>query len=347
MNSLPPEVQLDILKCVNFDQLVSVKQTNRYFNNFIDGYENELARLKFYKLNIIIDSNINQSNIYEIIPLESVISEFILNDQLKEKWQEAIAKSIPLYLQDYEERNLFAVELDKIYFDLKKKKIRHYILKLPNFPKNIKEMSIVRCWLERLFNCFFEYTDFKNLFNPEMINLLFDDDKSIPLQFLIQKPSLSVSSLSYRLDNTLKFVLNHLSISESLSIDFNENNISEQQIDILFNILTKEGNKLSQFCLKSYRCFEMSRLYELIFEHITTSKNCSKLVPVIMLEYISELNFEVNKEAENVEIKEFNGVKYTKYKITNKHDPNLKFSFCNAEFKGNTDFIFKIRIMKM
>nr|CAD2173315.1 unnamed protein product [Meloidogyne enterolobii] len=138
MNSLPPEVQLDILKCVNFDQLVSVRQTNRYFNNFIDGYENELARLKFYKLNIIIDSNINQSNIYEVIPLESVISEFILNDQLKEKWQEAIAKSIPLYLQDYEERNLFAVELDKIYFDLKKKKIRHYILKLPNFPKKHK-----------------------------------------------------------------------------------------------------------------------------------------------------------------------------------------------------------------
>nr|CAD2173316.1 unnamed protein product [Meloidogyne enterolobii] len=172
-----------------------------------------------------------------------------------------------------------------------------------------------------------------------MINLLFDDDKSIPLQFLIQKPSLSVSSLSYRLDNTLKFVLNHLSNSESLSIDFNENNILEQQIDILFNILTKEGNKLSQFCLKSYRCFEMSRLYELIFEHITTSKNCSKLVPVIMLEYISELNFEVNKEAENVEIKEFNGVKYTKYKITNKHDPNLKFSFCNAEFKGNKQIL--------
>ncbi|CAK5084124.1 unnamed protein product [Meloidogyne enterolobii] len=347
MNSLPPEVQLDVLKCVNFDQLVSVRQTNRYFNNFIDGYQNELARLKFNKLNISIDANINQSTIYEIIPLESVISKFVLNDQLKEKWQQAISKSIPLYLQDYEDRNPFAVKLDKIYFDLKKKKLRHYILKLPNFPKNIKEMSIVRCWLERLFNCFFEYTGFNNLFNPEMINLLFDNDKSIPLRFIIQKPSLNVGSLSYGLDNALKFVLNHLSISESLIIDFNENNILEQQMDILFNILTKEGNKWSQFCLKSYRCFEMSRLYGLIFEHIT-SKDCSKLVPVIMLEYISELNFEVNKETENVEIKQFNGVKYTKYQITNKHDPNLKFSFCNAEFKeGNTDFTFKIRIVKI
>uniref|UniRef100_A0A914KXG5 F-box domain-containing protein n=1 Tax=Meloidogyne incognita TaxID=6306 RepID=A0A914KXG5_MELIC len=264
MNSLPPEVQLDVLKCLNFDQLFFVKQTNRYFNNFIDEYENELARLKFNKLNIISDGDVTRDVDINTFELDS-FPKFILNDQLKEKWQAAIAKSMPLYLQDSEATNLFAVKLDKTYYDLKKKKLWRWILHLPNFPKNITEMIVVRWWLKRLFNCFFEYTDFKNLFNPEMINLLFENDKSIPQQFHIQKPSLNFDRYTYTLENALKFALNHLAISESLRIDFDDN-ILEQQIDILFNILMNESNKFPQFYLKGFKCFELSRLYDLIFE---------------------------------------------------------------------------------
>nr|CAD2154013.1 unnamed protein product [Meloidogyne enterolobii] len=110
-----------------------------------------------------------------------------------------------------------------------------------------------------------------------------------------------------------------------------------------------ESNKFPQFYLKGFKCFELSRLYDLIFEHITTSKDCSKVVPVIMLEYMSASNFEVNKKAENVEIKQFNGVKYIKYQIVNIHNPKVKFSFCNAEWIHilNSNFKFKIKIMKM
>uniref|UniRef100_A0A914LK86 F-box domain-containing protein n=1 Tax=Meloidogyne incognita TaxID=6306 RepID=A0A914LK86_MELIC len=345
MNSLPPEVQLDVLKCLNFDQLFSVKQTNCYFNKFIDKYEDKLPRLKFNKLNIISVGDIKRDVDVNTFELDS-FPKFILNDQLKEKWQEAIAKSVSLYLQDYGGGKLFAVELEKTYCDLKKKKLWRWILHLPNFSKNITEMIVVRWWLKRLFNCFFEYTDFKNLFNPEMIKLLFENDQSIPQQFHIQKPSLNFDRYTYTLENALKFALNHLAISESLRIDFDDN-ILEQQIDILFNILMNESNKFPQFYLKGFKCFEMSRLYDLIFEHLSTAEDCSKIVPVIMLEYISELNFELNEKAENVEIKEFNGVKYTKYHVTNEHNSNLKFSFCNAEFKGPTNFIFKLRIMKM
>ncbi|CAK5018700.1 unnamed protein product [Meloidogyne enterolobii] len=54
MNYLPPEVQLDIFKCLNFTQLLNVQQTNCYFKNFINEYEDELARKKCHKLLFVI-----------------------------------------------------------------------------------------------------------------------------------------------------------------------------------------------------------------------------------------------------------------------------------------------------
>ena len=51
-------------------------------------------------------------------------------------------------------------------------------------------MIIARCWLEKLFNCGYERVHFnKSVFNPKMINLLFDGDKTIPFRFYKQNLS--------------------------------------------------------------------------------------------------------------------------------------------------------------
>ncbi|CAK5068146.1 unnamed protein product [Meloidogyne enterolobii] len=229
---------------------------------------------------------------YKTIELEAGVFPFAINDNLIENWQTAINKSIPLFLHDFGSHKVFAINLYNKgfitksqttntnfissflenflnYFQYKKpnKKdnIRSYYLKLPNFPKNISEMITIRCWLEHLFNCGFEYADFnKIVFNPELINLLFDNDKTIPLQFNIQK--LSLNANNNIIENISKFIINHLTISESLKIAFDEYNISEKYIDILFNILINEGNKLFQVCINSFRSYSLSELYDRLFE---------------------------------------------------------------------------------
>jgi len=57
MFCLPTQAKLDVLKCLNFNQLTSFKQTNIYFYNLINENEEELCfRMKFNKLSIV---NIN------------------------------------------------------------------------------------------------------------------------------------------------------------------------------------------------------------------------------------------------------------------------------------------------
>ncbi|CAK5056761.1 unnamed protein product [Meloidogyne enterolobii] len=118
-------------------------------------------------------------------------------------------------------------------------------------------MIIVRCWLEQLFRCAFECCNFiRGLFNPEMINILFDNDKQIPLQFNIQKAN--IWAVNTTIENVLKFSLNHLLISEFLNIQMDQVDITEKYTNILLNILINGGNKFPQIYFKIFREINLS-----------------------------------------------------------------------------------------
>nr|CAD2123634.1 unnamed protein product [Meloidogyne enterolobii] len=109
MLSLPLEVQLHILKYLNFNELISVKQTNFYFYNLISKYERELARRKFFELSLI-DENKKIDFEYKCVEPQSGVFEFTLNDQISQKWQAAIDASIPVFLSESDIKPLVCIE---------------------------------------------------------------------------------------------------------------------------------------------------------------------------------------------------------------------------------------------
>nr|CAD2141098.1 unnamed protein product [Meloidogyne enterolobii] len=76
-----------------------------------------------------------------------------------------------------------------------------------------------------------------------MINLLFDNDKTTLKQFHVKRLYLLSSNSNNTIENTLNFGLIHFAIYDTLVNTF-QDDISEQNVDILFNIIKNEGNKL-------------------------------------------------------------------------------------------------------
>ncbi|CAK5087638.1 unnamed protein product [Meloidogyne enterolobii] len=190
-------------------------------------------------------------------------------------------------------------------------------------------MVIVRCWLEQLFNCAFESAVFQNIiFNPEMLNLLFDNE-----QFHVQKIAIGTSNIT--LGNFVNFGLNRFAISDIFALG--DPDISEQHTDILFNIIKNEGKKLPQTSLGIFNKF--SRLYNLVIEYITTSKDISKMVPSIGLVYESLENCKLPKKAKIIKT---NG-DFTKYEIVNIYNPKLKFLVWFDKLRT----VFYVNIKKM
>nr|CAD2192310.1 unnamed protein product [Meloidogyne enterolobii] len=228
--NLPNEVKLDILKFLSFNQLTSVQQTNYHFYCLIRQNERILACRGLYSVEILEEkSDENSDENYKVIDedfqiyiTKSGIFNIPLDNQPINKWQSAVDRQLPIYLSTCNippKRELFTFINKGLVKDYKKMSKYYYVLELPAYPKNIKEMKIVRCWLETLFLSTFELVDFREyFFNPEMIKILFDKEENIPLQFRARNGTLTYCN--HNIENVLKFKLDHLIITDDLEIEF-------------------------------------------------------------------------------------------------------------------------------
>nr|CAD2194420.1 unnamed protein product [Meloidogyne enterolobii] len=247
MFSLPIEAKLDVLKCLNFNQLSSIKLTNFYFFNLIKKYEEQLCfRMKFNKL--LIDGDLRKLESYRIIKPKPVL-EYTLDKRLKKEWQKILNSDISLF---YDPKDPLYVDDCFFYFErtfdnLLSNEPRYYILKLPQFPEDIEEMVIIRYCLEQIFNCVFESALFSEIvFNSQVFYLLFNYNTP---QLHIQKLTLFPNNES--LEELCKFVYYFLTISECLCINLNHVMMqSGSMIRFLLFILKNRGNKLPKILLK-------------------------------------------------------------------------------------------------
>nr|CAD2178336.1 unnamed protein product [Meloidogyne enterolobii] len=88
--------------------------------------------------------------------------------------------------------------------------------------------------------------------------------------------------------------------------------------------------------------------YDQIIEYIATSKECSKIVPVICFDFSNYKNLEICGRAKEVKIgQQLINFKYTKYQILNIHNPKMRFSILMEEKRSFQKFDVHIRIMNL
>uniref|UniRef100_A0A914LY16 F-box domain-containing protein n=1 Tax=Meloidogyne incognita TaxID=6306 RepID=A0A914LY16_MELIC len=328
--NLSIEAKLDVLKCLNFYQLLSIRQTKRHFNDLFIRYENELARFHCKKLFILDKKRFVEifvsweelDNDY-CLELEPNLDDFNfkLSDELKEKWEFLIGRQLCLNIL-----------LTDIYFVIKDNSMSQKVFfKISTSPKNIDDLLIIRYWMERLFSCVFEDAKlFKILFSHRFIKLLFFD-YSIPPQFKIKNAFLKY----YEPNFGMNFVLHNLAVCESFKVKFTcaeaEYEITdENELNPILNIILNEGKRFPNICVKYSKLDEW---HDIILKAIETTENPSNILSNIDFkihwDYYDMQPKKLSNRAKNIQrfTTKYKGEphKVLKYEITNIHNSKVKF----------------------
>nr|CAD2189362.1 unnamed protein product [Meloidogyne enterolobii] len=359
-NYLPTETKLDIFKFLSYKELFSIKQTNLYFRDFIDKYEGELAREKVYTIHF--DHTINQfkKDLHRSYKPKSKNYGFPLSEQLEENVNKlkyakgffpflkknGLENPIPMYLPYQNSRNIVS-RLSKRVSDI----TNHRQLQLETIIKSKEDLKIVYYYLNKVFNCCYEYGYIDEfVFNPELIELLFGDNV-ISKQLYIRTCYMAI--VENNIQNLISFALNHL-ISETLIINFLRDRADIKIYkDLLFKILIN-GDKFKDVYLRFAKFTEnldcainVPMFYDQIVEYIATSKDCSKMVSYILIEYSNHTSFELSERAEKVEIEQINDMKYAYHEISNIYNPSDRYSFFHVEREYGGFFYAIINIKKV
>nr|CAD2178750.1 unnamed protein product [Meloidogyne enterolobii] len=181
-------------------------------------------------------------------------------------------------------------------------------------------MKIARYLFGYLFKCTFDCLYLSDaIINQQMLELLFDENKTnnLPLQIHSRRTILNI--IRGDMEQFLNFIYNYL-IADEVSIDIGRN--AEPKINILFRFITTTQDKFG--CVSVTRLSLLHQnLYELIIQHIETSKDILKMAKKIELNHVYT-PVELSERAENIKIYFYPSS--TTYELSNIHNPKIKFS---------------------
>ncbi|KAF7636697.1 F-box domain-containing protein [Meloidogyne graminicola] len=331
LKHLPAEVQLTILKCLNYDELFKFKQTNRHFCDFVNKHKNCLARKRFNKLTVLVSVDLDKVSNEIDIPLKLLNKKSInvsLSKTLLKKWQSAVGKIIPVFTL-VKVPFLFSVfnkmlEPAIVLEDLSSPG-KNPFLRLPLFPKTIEEFKTVRYWLEQIFFCNIEHVNLTNYtFNPQMIKLLFDNDEINKIKLYchtveISFPTRNVNAWKFNFGRLI--ACRHLEMASEAFITTNEEHIIYN--NILWELLPNECHKIPLVVLNRL-CDNQIGLYNKLVNYLETSKDLSEMANKIKIYFLngwkrSQLIVKGKELNQNNKMKKC-------YEITNIHNKQIKFS---------------------